>query len=364
VNTLLAVCLAAISCSSAVDIPSADDVMRGVEDSEQGLRSFSVTSRITATDMPRREGATERVTRLLVTYTVEASGKSRCKMEELAADGRVVKSAIETYDGQEFRSLSGSAPEPGGAFEKYQFGRISAHAYDRTWVVNPWDFTIRFGLDPVSQVIKAHGIEAYGSAEWEGRPIVRIVAKPVKAGFTSKNLFLIDYERGFAVVKRASLVEQKPGEWFEYHAIEGHDLVEAGPNIWLPRKVSTILYSYTVGTPPRLVSRMTIENENWDVNKTIPESTFRIEFPADVFVTDAIRGTHYRTTKITDQVLIDSVAEARTAESWRRRSGQPGGAPIALLAAVGGLVALSATSLCVVLLKKRRASRSGDGEPR
>jgi len=333
-------------------IPPIDALIRGLEDSEKNLANFSVISRIETLDLPW-EGpdvgkiSAGKTTRTVETFTVSSLGQGRFSREVVDDKGKVLKVEVEVFDSRESRGLSGDG-------KRFERGTIAAGSGARSWQLSPWDYTVRFGDYFVSVLIKEQGVEDYRATEWEGRPAVLVVLKPIAANKTLKNAFIVDVERGFAVVKKSSLVETKPGTgWFEFRKIECRDHVEAAPNIWVPRAVSSEIYQPVSTNPvPVLRTRKKIVNEGWQVNIATSDSTNNLSIPNGVFVEDKIKGTTYIAAAINDQALVDSVSQARDLHpAIRARPGFGGrwlvGLAIGLTATIGAFV-------CFLLWSQRR----------
>lgn len=311
-SALLGLCLAASAIAQG-DRYSLEDVLHGLEDAEKNLVNFSVTSRIETLQVPRAGDGEGTKARSIATYTVTSDGKSRYKCDLLGQPDGIQSSLIETFDLREFRSVAGYGPE-GKLFERYTQGKISAKGSDRSWPVDPWDYTTKFTGLSVVGLLKEFGVEEFDPAtRWEGRSVVRIVRKPIHTDQEYKSQYLVDPERGFAIVRKASLVRSTPAsEWFEFRGMEGRDYIEVGPNIWVPQRFLIEVHQPVSTNPtPVLRYRGTIRNRDWVVNEDVPDSTFKLEFPGDVLVTDTVRGKTFRTARITDQSLADSAAERR-----------------------------------------------------
>jgi hypothetical protein len=234
--------------------PSVEDVVQGLEDAERNLANFSVTSRVESLQMPwGREGKQE-TQRYVATYSVDSSDRSRYRLEQLDERGNVIKLAYEVFDGSEFRSATGVGTPQKAAVERLQTGRISGTKSDRSWLVDPWDMTTKFTGYPISDLIKAHQVEALEEAEWEGRSVLRLTTRPIQmgSGDALKGEYLIDPARGFAVVRKASLVRSKTdAKWFEFRKMEGRDYVEAGPGIWVPSRYLIEVFQPVSNNPVR-----------------------------------------------------------------------------------------------------------------
>jgi len=313
------VCLALLTSNDDLRAtPPINEVIQGLEDAERLLDSFSVTSRVVSRDVFPGSSRGEKTTHMVATFSVDSSGRSRFRREVVGEGGRLITATLETFDGIEFRSIEGS-----GDPLDYYSGRISANSSDRTWSVNPWDYTTSFGGNSLSKMLKSHGIDECKSAEWDGCPVVKIVTKPTKTDKRYKGIYLVDIAKGFAVVRKADLIELKGGsnQWLEFHTVESRDLVEIAPAIWVPSKVTSVVSMFDdTSSTMKPMNQSDIENNNWTVNESISGSAFRLDFPGGVSVTDVKQGTTYKTVEITDQVLVDSEAESRTANSTGRSS--------------------------------------------
>ena len=326
-------------------LPPIEDLIRGLEDAEKSIANFSVTSHIEALSRPR-EGAVgaERTDSLVATYTVDSADRSRYRVSSAtpAPDGGR-EETIETFDGEEFRAVMTA--------DQASRGKLSATADDRTWQVNPWDYTTKFHGLSVREMIRTQGVESYSEDRWENRLVLKVVCKPAKPAGTMKNEFWIDPSRGFAVVRKRSYLLWKE-KWTIYSDIQGSDYDEAAPSIWVPRK---FLYESfrPVADGVALRFRNAIRNENWEVNEpAIPPDTFKVEFPSQTFVIDAKLGTSYTTGVITDQALADSAAETRTARS--RGGAFSSSWPWVAIGLGGGFVVASLAVIAWRVLNKRR----------
>lgn len=293
---------------------SPEDIILGLKDAELRIKNMSLTSDMSIIEIPRKENSSPKKEHIIATFTVDAQGRSRFKRDAFSDTNTMISSLIETYDGKSLRSIEGF----GDPFTRFQFGRISANADERKWMVNPWDYTTSLTGQTISSLISAHGIEESSQADWDGRSVIRIVTKTITTDQDYRNAYWIDIERGFVVVKKSQLVRSRPdSDWFEFHTIESREMTELKDSIWVPSLIEVKTYQPKSTNPkPVLRCSYTIRNANWVINEeNLPDDTFELEFPPDVSVEDKKRGTRYHTASIDDQTLIDSAAELRTMKS-------------------------------------------------
>ena len=298
--------------------PGRDDLTRGIEDAEQAVKNFSVTTRFETIPLNPQGADPSRLQSIIATFTVDSARRSRTKYEKLDSSGKIVKTTRQIFDGTTLR-VADAVGEPGVPI---QFSRISPGEEDLVWPIDPWDFLGCFGGHPVSELLKTHGIDKVEAAEWEGKPVAKITTKVIKADRSYRGVYLVDHHRGFAVVRKAEEVEIPSFGWFERRKLEGRDYVEVADNIWVPQRVKAESLRLK-DKVPKLIGRASAVNQNWAVNQTISEDAYKLDLPSGVYVNDAERGTTYHSAKITDQTIVDSEAETRTAEATGR--GQPSG---------------------------------------
>ena len=144
------------------------------------------------------------------------------------------KRKLAVFDGNELRSIEG--PVERGWIDGRVARRMEAFAWER----DPREFLTHVSGKPLSQTIAELPARIVGESQWEGRPVVVVETGPFKREKSAtKGRYLIDADRGFALVKQSSLIRYPVNpEWIEFHSIELHDFAEVDPGMWLPKRGS------------------------------------------------------------------------------------------------------------------------------
>lgn len=268
-------------------LPPIESIIEGLARTEASIRSLSVTTDYVClqqyglpVDRPFR-------TILRTEFIADRDGKawSECVGEKTVVDdSRQVKVSPFRWRGA-FDGVIATAME-GDLVGPFQSGSIDTGP---SWYgVAPFDYTTHWTGDRfVSKFLKERQPTTSARSEWDGRPAVLVETPPiVRGGEQHKAGFLIDTERRI-VVRRTLLVRHlADGSWKESFCIESRDHKEIAPGIWLPMLVKHEQFFHSRAGPSVLGLSYEGRNSDWKVNVGIPSTTFRLEFPPEVRVTD------------------------------------------------------------------------------
>jgi len=325
--------LATLPLAGATSTPpvSFDDVLRGLRDTDAAIASFSLSFRCEIVTTALVD-ASARFS-LHEDATIIADDRRRARYEgsrssvsyDEAKKPHISETMlVGTYNGKITRSMEGI-----GEFSR---GTITESRSEMPWQMDPWNFLTQYFNEPIYKTLEKHGSTITGKAQWQGSEVVVIESQPIAnkddAGRKGKLRFLVNVQRGFAVVERSGLLQFAPDlDWVVYTTIRGYDYVETSPGLWFPMRIEHESFDPSKETvrkrqPPPLAWRWDIRVKKWTVNEPLEASTFELRFPRGVFVNDRVLGRSYRVTAITDQTLADEASGLRGTLtrwfSWRR----------------------------------------------
>jgi hypothetical protein len=183
------------------------------------------------------------------------------------------------YDGKVAATLRGGVDGP---FLTAQLDRWPA------WQgVNPLEFTTHYFREPVSKFLVGRGVRVVGHEVRDSRPVTVVEVEPgTFDGKGWKYRIWVDMERG-VVVRRAGLIRHPDQDWREYIRIESRGHEEVRPGIWLPAHVKhEVLHAPKAGRPEQVGWSYDGHYLAWEVNRELPEGTFRLDFPPSATVKD------------------------------------------------------------------------------
>lgn len=272
--------------ASPGDAPDLGPIIAGLEKTEASIRDLAVSTEYVKlqkyplkVDRPVRMGLR---TEFIVTR--EGKGWYDCVGEQVNSGPDGVKTYPgrwrAAYDGETVRSMNGDVEG------RFHFGSIDR--YPSWHGVNPLEYTIRYNNEPVTKTLKERPPIFAGRAEWDGRPVVLLDTPTTINGAAYKIRFWVDADRRI-VVRRALMLQRVPEKspWQEYSRIESRDHREIVHGIWLPMRFKyESVQPARDGKPEDLSWSYEGVNSEWKVNQDPPASTFCLEFPGDVRVTD------------------------------------------------------------------------------
>jgi hypothetical protein len=279
--------LAALAAMDGSPKPTAEEALASLERTEAAIRNLSVTTeyvKLQADFLPVSEPVRMRLT---TAFVVDRDGRTRfeCVGEQVNVGPKPGEVRIyrgrwrSAYDGKVAASLSGGEDGP-----------LLTAELDRTpaWHgVNPLEFTTHYFREPVSKLLRRKGARIVGDEERDARRVTIIEVEPVTVdGKDWKYRFWVDIERG-VVVRRAGLIRYPDQDWREYTRIESRGHEEVSPGIWLPAHVLyQSLHTTKAGGPERISWSYEGRNLGCEVNRELPEGTFRLAFPPSATVND------------------------------------------------------------------------------
>jgi hypothetical protein len=269
--------------------PTVDELRRGVAAQEAALRSFKLSCHIDTLVSYNGKNIA-----FVASEDVEIIGdldgriryESSGTIEKDSGTPGVTRTekVLGVFNGKEARNLR----------TLNEVGRVGVIDRVRTAAGCRTDFLEFFATyhhEPVSACLNRPNLVRLDDDTWDGRPVQVVETSfdtPPGKSKSYKYRLWIDPARGFAVVKRASLVrETVDDKWEEYYRVEGHDYKEFG-GFWLPmRAVAQLLH---VGEkdirPGAKLSDHRIEVRQWEVNPAVDDAMFTFDFPQGLGITD------------------------------------------------------------------------------
>ncbi len=253
---------------------------------------------------------------------------------------------IGTFDGRRMKVMTG---------DKHQYlqGKVSEKPA-LPWPMDPREYLFHFFGKQIGKMIEQEGSQITGWVDWNGRKVIAVETKTYpgpEGNDKTKVRFLVDLERGFAVVRRTiAIYRPQPNDWFDYGVVEGYDYNEVAPGIWVPGLVKTVSYGATsTDLNPTLIGRREIKNSNWVINAKLPDSYFDLEFKPGILVTDEQSGKTYQVVNVNEGKIATQVAEGieiyqeQKANSSRK----------AIIWASVGVLGIALLGLVGIVLRKR-----------
>ena len=277
--------LAPLTASDNLARPSVEQVISRLERTEAAIQNLSLTTeyvKLQKEFLPRQVEL-----HLTTAFIVDRGGRTRyeCVGEQVRIGPAPGEVGIyrgrwrSTFDGRVATTLSGGVDGP-----------LLTAELDRwpAWHgINPLEFTTHYFREPVSKFVGRQGARVVGVETWESRPATVLERAPVTVdGKGWKYRFWVDLERGI-VVRRAGLIRYPDQDWREYTRIESRGHEEVRPGIWLPTHVKyESLHTTKAGGPEQISWSYEGRNLGWEVNRDLPEGTFRLNVPAAATVND------------------------------------------------------------------------------
>src|SRR5262249_6198927 len=183
------------------------------------------------------------------------------------------------YDGKAATTLSGGVDGP--------FSTVEIDRWPAWRGVNPLEFTTHYFRQPVSKFLGREGARAVGVEQRDSRPVTVIEGEPKTVeGKGWKYRFWVDVERG-VVVRRAGLIKYPGQDWREYTRIESRGHEQVRPGVWLPAHVKyESLHTTREPGPEQISWSYEGRKVGWEVNRVLPEDSFRLELPASATIND------------------------------------------------------------------------------
>jgi hypothetical protein len=315
------------------------DLIAGIRELEDALRSFTVTSHFDIEQHLLRFGAyaADAAPREIrrsdkVRFTVDADGRGRCEAEgtvfaENEPGEYASRRLVSAFDGTVTRRMSGRA--------EFTEGHISSGAGNLFEPCNPRNFVTHSFDEPVSQILATNEFTITGMTSHEGREVLAIETTPIIGtpdipDVEQKFLFLVDLERGFQIVRKALAFRFPNNEWTERSLLVVKESVQHPSGVWLPSSLQLEAYGFPMNasTPASLLYRYEIRNEEWDLPRSFDAALFSLEFVPGVYVTDEVSHKSYAVASPPDQKAADqsppALPPAPPAETsratWNRRT--------------------------------------------
>lgn len=200
---------------------------------------------------------------------------------------------ITAFDGSVARQLWWDADTEVGIAQAQPSGAVSRSADEARRLTGAEGYrlltSLAYGVALSAVVRETHGV-AVDSVEVPeaGRSVYRIQI-PAQGAGKSDELFYVDPERGFAIVRWEALTDHDPSEvWDLLDPI----VSEVAPGVWLPVEA----WRYTWAGPrasSRLVSACHFTVSKVAVNSGVDDSLFTIDFPPGTPVLDRDTGRSF-----------------------------------------------------------------------
>lgn len=329
VVTVLAGCLSAADVrGAAVTEMSLEDIVQAIVDSEQEVRSLSVTNRMQVVQQyfPGQPDVEVRLD-VVESIILDADGRTRVEIDgqgfRHTTDGEpevYPQQVLGVYDGQQMRQTSG--------LDRFTQGLVTSSRSDLAMRLDPRHVTTHYFYKPVSGLLKKSGV-LVGEVDWDGRTVMRLETTPSGTDDKRRYVFLIDPGYNFAIVKRAVEIQFSGHErWMEYTRIVGSEYEEVHPGVWLPghavhESLDPTRENAADGTDPALAWRWDVVMEDWQVNPELTEALFRLDFSPGVYVNDQVTGRSFQVAGISDELIRH---QAQVGDEWREsQQGYPFG---------------------------------------
>ena len=335
----------------ALGAASLEDIRAGLKDREAALKTFAVTLHYEVDKETLRGGKQYLTGR--ESYVFDGD-RLRCEVEKALQEGSkqaaiLRTTALATFNATEFRTVEA------GVSSNWKICRIAADRDQMPWEWDPRNcLTTAYGKPFTWYYSEGKG-KITGTVPWEGGFAVALEMPPFEGkSSTRAGRTLIAVDKGFAVVRDASIIRYAPNDpWVEYHVIELHDFKEVRSGLWVPGRAVREWYE----TAPedakkrKLIYRGEIRFSDWNIEPEVSESVFRLTFPNGAVVQDARTGRTFSATPITDQLLADEVAgrQGVLPPRWPVRR-------IALLVVSWGAV-IAALAVCTVYWLRRTSRK-------
>lgn len=310
----IAVCCLCGTVSGVRAADNADAYLKAIADVRESLQSFRVECRMTQV---RRIPDTEQDVRQSVkaTFWTDASSRVRCESQfEQTGQGAGSPSGrmeVAVFDGQSVRRMAG-----GAKFEEAVAEPHVAAAYPQG--LNPREFISDLEYQPLADLLASRGTPTVSEATWQDRKVVVLEMPAVEnVGREWSGRVLLDPERGFSVVKTASVVRYPDDpdhpEWVEFVRREVVEQEHDASGLWLPRRARFVECFVPAEFNPEPVPMRSAEIvfENWEVNPELPDDLFTLTYQPGVRVNDRVTGQDFVAYPVTDQMVADQVAAAK-----------------------------------------------------
>jgi hypothetical protein len=306
-SLLLSVALLRVGGAQGREITK-PDLLQGLQDAEAALKTVSVTCdyEIEQRPPPLYSLTSKKMHGVCI---FDVLGRSRFEGDAEVQDPTKQQPwherLVGVYDGKRGKEIQGNE-------QRFVRGYIREKA-GVPWPLDPREYLYRFFSKSVGKELAEEDPRILGFVAWEGRQLTAVETKVhVDAqGNQRKSRFLIDCDRGFAVVRRSiAIFRPAANDWFDYVFVEGKDYSEASTGIWVPTKVKEEMYgsSSTVLNPPCFL-RVVVRNSNWVLNASLPSTQFTLEFPPLIMVMDEQTGATYQTVQMKNDKIIAQIGE-------------------------------------------------------
>jgi len=274
---------------------SIGDIIEGLKDNEQAVKSLVVKFQTTSTHNFTKPGsgplgknmieddAVSTTSSGSVSWEVTREGRVRMAAKYMRVNSRFDGSKkekqeeyISTFNGSSGQFLSIVRTPAGVVVQRYQRPTENFMATSLT----PFDLTIRQLGKPISTLVFENDGKIIGNKEWEKRSVVVVEVSPVvvRDDYLYKQQFWIDTERSYLVVRTRSYVQRGEGmPWGLHYQIDRKQHQEVTSGIWLPKVIDIWNYHVTTEGQDFLTSREHIEASDWSVNEELNASRFELE---------------------------------------------------------------------------------------
>ncbi|HVA51508.1 MAG TPA: hypothetical protein VNH11_34515 [Pirellulales bacterium] len=320
-----------------------DAVAAAVKDREQALENFSVTATIDHIfSLPSDRGAAKH-TQWHIALIMDSRGRYRIDgtsktINEGAAAQPPALKQTEVFDGERRRQAMGEG--------RLTNGRIGEASTPFILPFTPSDLVWTFNGERDSAYLIEGGSLA-AEAEFDGRSVLAFEGKVSEGvdGRFRKVQFLVDSNRGFAVVRKAMLVQEAlDADWRANGVVELTSMHEVAEGLWVPRKALFEQYRLPKNGPATILSRSRVELDGWLVNAALDDTTFKWSFPPGVAVDDEISGRTYMSSQVDDDTIKQQLGGVS-----RLRAGN-----LSVWAWVAGAVVIAMVSIVGIMRRRTK----------
>jgi len=307
--------------SKASEIPL-DQLIMGISDHSSSIKNFSLTCDYKIIQRHLSSGKLDDPLIVHAVITVDINGRLKYESfdKKKGREKNDERHNIVAYNGSVMKTLVGND-------QSFLWGSVKENSNNPPWFVDPRNYIYHYYTTPVEKILSDPTASIVVSTKtWEGDNVadVEVTHKQLKGDYKGMNRFLIDVEKGFAIVRRSLLIANPAthAKWFEYAFIEGKEYKEVAPGLWLPSKViSQFSPTPSPDNPsPEFANRTEIINTNWVINAKLSDDIFELTFPPGIMVKDEQTGKLYRTANINVSTLGQDARRGEALYQKQQRS--------------------------------------------
>lgn len=300
-----------------------EDILAGLREREAAMANFRVQSTIKGTlrasGIYRTPPGPDTLVSLDESCVVFADASGRLRNEfngqslNLATPEKLFPiKHLDTFDGTRAVMLEGRPDKAG-----WDSARIVANYYEFHWKKNPKELLNHYGDKPISAMLADGKPQIATTFKWQGLDAVTVETTPVKNNGFGKAQFDVVPDRGFLVVRKATLARFTPEqqEWQEFTHVLCEEAVEVSAGVWAPARSVYESFETTKTKPPTVTKDVSWRYEfknQWTFDPEVDETTFSAKIPGGLFVVDTITDKTYQSVDVSDQDVADQVSAGKS----------------------------------------------------